>query len=238
MTPPADTARYKNHRFPGEIISHGVWLSSRFTLSSRDVQALLFERGIDVSHEAIRQWCRKFGQDDANRLRRRRPQPGDKWYLDAVFLTINGKRHSLWRAVDQDENVLDILVQSRRNKQAAKKCFRTLLKGCQYVPRVIITDKLKSDGAAKREILPGVAHRQSRYLNNRCENSHRPTRHRAYRMQGFKSAGHAQRFLSVYGPIARHFRPRRHLLSASEYREEMRNRFARWAVITGTERAA
>jgi putative transposase len=139
------------------------------------VEELLFERGITVSHEAIRQWCRKFGQDYANRLRRQRPQPGDTWHLDEVFLTINGKRHYLWRAVDQDDNVLDILVQSRRNKQAAKKFFRKLLKGLRYVPRVIITDKLKSYGAAKRDILPGVEHRQSRYLNNRCENSHRPT---------------------------------------------------------------
>ena len=114
MPPPADPARYKNHRFPGEIISHGVWLYYRFTLSYRDVQELLFERGITVSHEAVRQWCRKFGQDYANRLRRRRPQPGDKWHLDEVFLTINGERHYLWRAIDQDDNVLDILVQSRR----------------------------------------------------------------------------------------------------------------------------
>jgi putative transposase len=158
--------------------------------------------------------------------------------LDEVFLTINGQRHYLWRAVDQDDNVLDILVQSRRNKQAAKKFFRKLLKGCQCVPRVMITDKLKSYGAAKREILPGVEHRQSRYLNNRCENSHRPTRQREYRMQGFKSPGHAQRFLSAYGPIAQHFRPRRHRLSASEYRAEMGKRFQSWADITGTERAA
>ena len=120
------------------------------------MQELLLERGIDVSHEAIRQWCRKFGKDYANRLRRRRPQPGDKWYLDEVFLTINGERHYLWRAVDQDDNVLDILVPRRRNKQAAKKFFRKLLNGLRYVPRVIITDKLKSYGVAKREILPGV----------------------------------------------------------------------------------
>jgi putative transposase len=237
MTPPADTERYTNH-FPGEIISHRAWRYYHFTLSYRDVQELLFERGIDVSHEAIRTWCRKFGQDYANRLRRRRPQPGDKWHLDDVCVTINGKRHYLWRAVDQDDNVLDILVQSRRNKQAAKKFFRKLLKGLPYVPRVVITDKLKRYGAAKREILPGVEHRQSRYLNNRCENSHRPTRQREYRMQGFKSAGRAQRFLSAYGPIAQHFRPRRHLLSAPVYRQEMRQRFARWAEITGTERAA
>ena len=228
MTPPADTERYKNHRFPGEIISHGVWLYYRFPLSYRDVEELLFERGI----------IRKFGQAYANQLRRRRPCPGDKWHLDEVFLTIHGQRHYLWRAVDQDDNVLDILVQSRRNKQAAKKFFRKLLKGCQYVPRVIITDKLKSYGAAKREILPGVEHRQSRYLNNRCENSHRPTRQREYHMQGFKSPGHAQRFLSAYGPIAQHFRPRRHLLSASVYRQEMRKRFESWAEITGTEWAA
>ena len=238
MTPPASTERYKSHRFPSEIISHGVWLSYRFTLSSRDVQELLFERGIDVSHEAIRQWCRKFGQDDANRLQRRRPQPGDKWYLDEVCLTIHGEHHYLWRAVDQDDTVLDILVQRRRNKQAAKQFFRKLLKGLQSVPRVIITDKLKSYGAAKREILPGVEHRQSRSRNNRCEHSHRPTRQRAYRMQGFQSAGHAQHFLSAYGPIAQHFRPRRHLLSAAEYRQEMKNRWASWAEITGTKRAA
>ena len=238
MTPPTDPARCKKHRFPGEIISHGVWLSYRFPLSYRDVQEILCERGIDVTHEAIRQWCLKFGQDYANPLKHRRAQPGDKWHLDEGFLTINGKRHYLWRAVDQDDNVLDILVQSRRNKQAAKKFCRKLLKGVQYVPRVIITDKLKSYGAAKREILPGVEHRQSRYLNNRCENSHRPTRQREYRMQGFTSAGHAQRFLSAYGLITQHLRPHRHLFSAPEYRQEMRKRFASWAEITGTKRAA
>ena len=221
MTPPVNTERYKNHRFPGEIISHGVWLYYRFTLSYRDVQELLFARGIDVTYEAIRQWRFKFGQDYANQLRRRRPRPGDKWHLDEVFLFIRGQWHYLWRAVDQDGNVLDILVQGRRNKKAAKKFFRKLLKGLQYVPRVVITDKLKSYGAAKREILPGVEHRQSRYLNNRCENSHRPTRQRERRLQGFKSAGHAQRFLSAFGPIFQHFRPRRHLLSAAEYRDEM-----------------
>jgi putative transposase len=155
-----------------------------------------------------------------------------------VFLRIKGQRHSLWRAVDQADNVRDILVQRRRNKQAAKKFFRKWLKGLTYVPRVIITDKLKSYGAAKREMLPGIEHRQSRYLNNRCENSHRPTRQRERCMQGCKSAGHAQRFLSAYGPMAQHFRPRRHLLSASKYRAEMGHRFASWGQITGTERAA
>jgi putative transposase len=237
MTPAANPEYYKNHRFPPEIISHAVWLYFRFTLSYRDVEEMLLARGIRVTYEAIRKWCRKFGQDYANQIRRRRPRTGDKWHLDEVFLTINGERHYLWRAVDQDDNVLDILVQSRRNKKAAKKFFRKLLKGLQYVPRVVITDKLKSYGAAKRELLPGVEHRQSRYLNNRCENSHRPTRQRERRMQGFKSAGHAQRFLSAFGPIFQHFRPRRHLLSASEYRDEMRNRFESWAEITGTKGA-
>ena len=158
--------------------------------------------------------------------------------IDEVFLTISGERHYLWHAVDQDGNVLDILVQSRRNKPAAKKFFRKLLKGLTYVPRVLITDKLKSYGAAKREMLPGVEHRQHRYLNNRAENSHQPTRQRERRMQGFKSAGHAQRFLSAYGPIAQHFRPRRHLFSAPVYRQEMKQRLQIWAEITGTERAA
>ena len=238
MTPPADTKRYKNHRFPGEIISHGVWLYYRFTLSYRDVQELLFACGIDVTYEAIPHWCLKFGQVYANRLRRRRPQPGDPWHLDEVFLTIKGKRHYLWRAVDQDDNVLDILVQSRRNKKAAKTFFRKLLKGLRYVPRVVITDQLKGYSAAQREILPGVEHRQSRYLNHRCENSHRPTRQRERRIQGFKSPGHAQRFLSAYGPMAQHFRPRRHLLSASAYRQEIGNRFVSWAEMRDTKRAA
>jgi putative transposase len=191
-----------------------------------------------VTYEAIRKWCRKFGQPYANQLRRRRPRPGDKWHLDEVFLTIKGEHHYLWRAVDQDGNVLDILVQRRRDKRAAKKFFRKLLKGLAYVPRVVITDKLKSYGAAKREILPGVEHRQHRYLNNRAENSHQPTRQRERHMQRFKSPGHAQRFLSAYGPIAQHFRPRRHRLAAPAYRQELRNRFQIWQAITASALAA
>ena len=238
MTTPATANPYKQHRFPGEIISHAVWLYFRFPLSHRDVEELLLVRGIIVSYEAIRKWCRKFGQQYANHLRRRRPRAGDKWHLDEVFITINKQRHYLWRAVDQDGNILDILVQRRRNKHAAKKFFRKRLKGCQYVPRVIITDKLKSYCAAKREILPGIEHRQHRYLNNRAENSHQPTRQRERRMQGFKSPGHAQRFLAAYGPIAQHFRPRRHRFSAPEYRQAMRQRCQVWSEITGTATAA
>ena len=237
MTPPT-TPLYKRHRFPAEIISHCVWLYFRFSLSYCDVDEMMSERGVLLSHEAVRYWCRKFGQAYANQLRRRRPRPSDKWHMNEAFLTINGVRYYLWRAVDQDDNVLDILVQSRRNKQAAKKFFKKLLKGLRYVPRVLITDKLKSYAAAKREVMPGVEHRQHRYLNNRCENSHRPTRERERRMQRFKSPGHAQRFLSAYGPIAQHFRPRRHLLAASAYREKMRQRFQTWREITGTDMAA
>jgi putative transposase len=206
-------------------------------LSYRGVEELLFTRGVLVTYEAIRQWCRTFGQSYANELRRRRPRPGGRWHLDGVFLTIRGARHYLWRAVDRDGRVLDTLVQRRRNKKAAKTFFRKRLKGLTHVPRVIITDQLKGYGAAKRALLSGVEHRQSRSLNNRCEHSHRPTRRREYRMRGLKSAGHAQLFLSTYGPVAQHFRPRRHLLVAAAYREGMRHRFASWAATTGTERA-
>jgi putative transposase len=234
----ATTTPYKRHRFPGEIISHGVWLYFRFCLSYRDVEELLFARGVIVSYEAIRKWCRKFGQRYANELRHRGPKPGDKWHLDEVFLTIRGTRHYLWRAVDQDGHILDILVQRRRDKHAAKTFFRKLLKGCQYVPRVIVTDKLASYGAAKRELLPSVEHRQHRYLNNRAENSHQPTRQREHTMRRFKSPGHAQRFLAAYGPIASHFRPRRHRLRARHYRQEIIQRFQSWREITGTLMAA
>jgi putative transposase len=236
-TPPASNP-YKRHRFPAEIISHCVWLYFRFCLSYRDVEELMAERGIILTYEAVRYWCRKFGQAYANQLRRRCPRPGDKWHLDEVFLSIHGQRHYLWRAVDQDGHILDILVQRQRDRKAAKRFFRKLLKGLTYVPRVVITDKLKSYGAALREILPGVEHRQHRYLNNRAENSHQPTRQRERRMGRFKSPGHAQRFLSAYGPIASHFRPRRHRCSAPEYRQEMAQRFRIWQEITGTTMAA
>jgi putative transposase len=238
MNPPLSPNLYKRHRFPAEIISHCVWLYFRFCLSYRDVEELMAQRGVILTYEAVRYWCRKFGQAYAHQLRRRRPRPGDKWHLDEVFLTTQGERHYLWRAVDQDGNILDILVQRRRDKRAAKRFFRKLLKGLTYVPRVIITDQLKSYRAALREILPDVEHRQHRYLNNRAENSHQPTRQRERRMGRFKSPGHAQRFLSAYGPIAQHFRPRRHRLPALEYRQQMAQRFQTWREITGTALAA
>ncbi len=229
---------YKGFRFPSDIISHAVWLYFRFSLSFRDVEELLAQRGVAASYETVRQWCLKFGQTYANELRRRRPRCGDMWHLDEVVLTIRGQKHFLWRAVDQDGNVLDILVQSRRNKQAAKKFFRKLLKGLEYVPRVIVTDKLKSYAAAKREILASVEHRQHKRLNNRAENSHQPTRLREKKMRRFKSAGHAQRFLSAFSPISGHFQPRRHRLSAKEYRGLLQGRFQVWNEITGVKQAA
>ena len=229
---------YKGFRFPQEIISHAVWLYHRFSLSFRDVEEFLYSRGVAVTYETVRQWCRKFGQTFANQLRRRRAQPGDKWHLDEVFLKINGKTHYLWRALDQNGNVLDILVQSRRNKTAAKKFFRKLLKGCRYVPRVIITDRLGSYGAAMREVLPSVEHRRSRYLNNRAENSHQPTRTRERRMRRFKSAGRAQRFLSAFGPIRQRFCPRRHRFNVEDYRQERGHRFQTWNEIIGAGVAA
>ncbi|MCZ1021144.1 IS6 family transposase [Streptomyces noursei] len=223
---------YKGHRYPVEIISHCVWLYFRFPLSFREVEELMLERGVVVSYETIRRWCAKFGQDYANRLCRRRRRPGDTWHMDEVFIKINGVIHYLWRAVDQDGNVLDILVQPRRNAKAAKKFFRRLLKELEYVPRVIVTDRLRSYDAAHRTVMPSVEHRSSKYLNNRAENSHQPTRQRERTMRRFRSAGGAQRFLSAFSGISPHFRPRRHLLTARDYRTEMHHRFTTWREAT------
>src|SRR4051794_15798066 len=167
MTTPVSPS-YAGYRFPAEVISHAVWLYFRFPLSLRMVEEMLAARGIIVSHESVRQWARKFGQAFANRIRRRLPAAGDKWHLDEVVVKIAGKKHWLWRAVDQDGIVLDVLVQSRRDKGAAKRLLRKLLKRQCRAPRVMITDKLASYGAAKREIMPGIEHRQHKGLNNRA----------------------------------------------------------------------
>jgi putative transposase len=199
---------------------------------------MLAMRGVALTYETVREWCLKFGQTYANGLRRKAPRPGDRWHLDEVFLKINGRLHYLWRAVDQDGDALDILVQRRRDKKAAKKFFRKLLKGLQYVPRVIITDKLKSYSAARAEVMPGVEHLQQKYQNNRAENSHQPTRLRERVMRRFKSPGHAQRFLSAFGIITSHFRVGRHLYAASGYRVVMKLRFALWEEVVGAQAAA
>jgi putative transposase len=196
------------------------------------VEEMLAARGILVSHETIRQWALKFGQSFANKIRRRLPAPGDKWHLDEVVISIAGKKHWLWRAVDQHGAVLDILVQSRRNAKAAKPLLRKLLKKQGVTPRVMITDKLASYGAEKREIMPGVEHRQHKGLNNRAENSHQPTRRRERIMKRFKSAGQAQRFLSVHDQVANLFR-RPANTNAGEHRRARAKAFTTWANITG-----
>jgi putative transposase len=206
---------------------------------SRNVREFGRNSGYEVigPYESIRQWCLKFGAGFADKLRRRRPRPGDKWHLDEVFIRIGGVLHYLWRAVDQDGVVLDILMQSRRDAGAAKRFFKRLLKGLQYVPRVLITDKLRSYGVAKRELLPGVEHRKSRYLN-RAANSHRPTRRRERQMQRFKSSPQAQRFLSAHAFIYGHFHPRRHRMAAGRYRASRATAFKVWQQETCAQAVA
>jgi putative transposase len=217
---------YHRHRFPAEIIGHCVWLYFRFALSFRDVEEMLAMRGVALTYETVREWCLKFGQAYANGLRRKSHRPGDRWHLDEVFLKINGRLHYLWRSVDQDGEVLDILVQSHRDKKAAKKFFRRLLKRLRYVPRAIITDKLRSYSAARVEVMPSVAHLQQKHQNNRAENSYQATRLRERVMRKFNPAGNAQRFLWALGIITSHFRPGRHLCTVGVYRQMMRRRFA------------
>ena len=233
---PVDPAVYRRHRFPAEIISHAVWLYFRFHLSHRDVEELLAERGIQVSYEAIRLWCRKFGRAYAEQLRRRQPGPADKWHVDEMQLKIRGQKYWLWRAVDQDGLVLDILVQERRNEQAAIAFLQRVLAVAGGEPRVIITDKLASYLPAVKRVLPTAEHRRHKGLNHRAENSHLPVRKRERILQWFKSAGHAQRFLEPFGAVCNQFRPRRHRLSAHHYREVMRNRFGIWREVVGTAR--
>lgn len=227
---PTSVSRYHRHRFPAEVISHCVWLYFRFTLSFRDVEELLAMRGVSLSYETVREGCLKFGQTYANSLRRRSPRPGDQWHLDEVFMRINGRLHNLRRAVDQDGDVLDILVQRHRDKKAAKEFFRKLLKGLRCDPALIITDKSRSY-TAKEEVLPSVGHYQGNWLNNRVENSHQPTRLRDGVMRRFKSAGHAQRFLSALGIITTLFRVGRHHYTAPGYRKVMKLRFAVWQEV-------
>jgi putative transposase len=231
-------SRYTGHRFPPEVIGHAIWLYFRFPLSLRMVEEMLAVRGIAVSHETVRQWARKFGQAFANQIRRRLPCPGDKWHLDEVVITIAGKRHWLWRAVDQDGMVLDVLVQSRRDQRAAKRLLRKLLKRQGRAPRVLVTDKLASYPAAKQELMPGVEHRRHKGLNNRAENSHQPTRRRERQMKRFKSPGQAQRFLSAHDQINNLFQLRRDHVTATAYRTARAQAFVIWAEVAGAKAAA
>jgi len=226
-----DVSRLKGHRFPRTVIGYAVWAYHRFALSLRDVEDLLAERGVIVSYETIRVWVAKFGTQIAKKVRRDRPGPADKWHLDEVVLKINGVRQWLWRAVDANGDVLDILVQSRRDTAAARRFMRKLFKRWG-LPRVMVTDKLGSYSAAKAKLAPGVEHRRHKGINNAAEASHRHTRRREKIMGRFKSPRHAQRFLSVHDQTAAIFRPRRHRLSARSYRHARHDAFEIWADYT------
>ena len=234
----AASSSYKGHPYPPEIIAHCVWLYHRFPLSFREVEELMLTRGVVVSYETIRQWCAKFGQPYANQLRRRGRRPGDKWHLDEVFIRINGTIHYLWRAVDQHGNVLDILVQPRRNAVGAKKFFRKLLKGLQYVPRVIVTDGLSSYRVAHRELMASVA--ASPVEVSEQSSRELPPADPATRA-GDETLHIDRARATVPVRVQRHLaalRPRRHLLSAADYRQVMADRFAVWNEITGVATTA
>ena len=224
---------YKRHRFPPDVIRHAVWLYFRFTLSLRDVEALLAERGIEVSYETIRCWTQKFGVWFAWNLRRSRPKPTGRWHLDEMVVTIGGQQMFLWRAVDDEGEVLDMLVQRRRNKRAAARLLRKLLKNQGIHPEAIVTDKLGSYGAAAKAV--GLADRHEPGglpQDNRAENSHRPIRRRERKQQRFKSQGSAQRFLSTHGAVYNTFNLQPHLISRAGRRTLLAGAHAVWANAT------
>ena len=219
---------YKRFRFPSVIIQYSVWLYYRFNLSHRDIEDLLAERGINVTYEAIRLWCNRFGPKYAARLKRKHRGYGDTFFIDEVFIRIDGKQYYLWRAVDQDGEVVDVFLQKRRDAAAAKRFFKRLLKKHQAEPRKIVTDKLRSYGVAHRELIPDTIHDTSQYANNRAELSHQPTWVRERCMRRFKSIVQAQRFLGVHSAVYNLFNLGRHLVSASHYRLFRVRAFACW----------
>lgn len=219
---------YKRHRFPPDIISYAVWLCYRFNLSHRDIEDLLAERGITVSREAIRLWCIKFGALYARRLKRRHRGYGDTFYIDEAFVRIKGKQHYLWRAVDQDGEVVDVYLQAKRDGAAAKRFFKRLLRNHGSEPRKIVTDKLRSYGVAHRELIPETIHSTKQYENNRAEQSHEATRVRERGMRRFKSLKQAQRFVTAHAALHNLFNLGRHLVSASHYRNLRISAFADW----------
>lgn len=222
---------YKRHRFPPDIISYVVWLYHRFNLSHRDIEDLLAERGIMVSYETIRLWCIKFGAKYARRLKRKHRGYGDTFYIDEVFVKISGKQHYLWRAVDQDGEVVDVYLQGKRDGVAAKRFFKRLLRSHGSEPRRIVTDKLRSYGVAHRELMPDVIHDTSQYANNRVEQSHEATRARERGMKKFKSVRQAQRFLSAHAAVSNLFNLGRHLVRAQHYRDLRMSAFAEWSRV-------
>lgn len=233
MTSALSPSLYRRHRFPREVIAQAVWLYFRFPLSLRMVEEMLAARGVDVTYETIPRWAEKFGRDFAGAMRRRAPQRGDKWHMDEVVVSIAGTKHWLWRAVDQDGFVLDVLVQRRRDRKAARRLMRKLLKKTARTPRVIITDKLASYGAAKKDMRLNVGHRSHKGLNNRAENSHQPTRRRERIMKRFKSARQAQRFLSIHDQLANLFHlPHPEHQTAATRRSHRAEAIAVWREIT------
>jgi putative transposase len=225
---------YKRHRFPPEIIQYAVWLYHRFNFSYQDIEDLLAERGIVVSYESIRLWCNKFGPRYARRLRRRHQGFGDTFYIDEVFVKIDGRQHYLWRAVDQDGEVVDVFLQRRRDSKAAKRFFKRLLNSHRDEPRKIVPDKLRSYGVAHRDLIPDTTHDTARYANDPAELSHQPTRVRERVMRRFKSVHQAQRFLSTHAAVYNHFNLGRHLVSAKHYRVFRQRAFASWNCAAAT----
>jgi putative transposase len=232
-----DTISYAGYRFPPDVISYAVWLYYRFPLSLRMVEELLAARGIELTYETVRRWAVKFGLGIARRIRSTALARGDKWHLDEVVVTINGKNHWLWRAVDQHGAVLDGLVQSRRDRHAARRLMRKLLRKHGRAPRVLVTDKLRSYAAANRDLGINVEHRQHKGLNNRAENSHQPTRVREKVMRRFKSARHLQRFASVHDQVANLFSHCRYHTDAKEKRALRIQAFEAWESLTGAPMA-
>ncbi|QND54558.1 IS6 family transposase (plasmid) [Phyllobacterium sp. 628] len=227
------TSLYHRHRFPAEIIAEAVWLYFRFPLSFRMVEDMLAYKGIIVSHKTVREWAEKFGRQYATLIRRRTPRLGDKWHLDEAVITIKGERHYLWRAVDQNGFVLEVLVQKRRDTRAAKRFIRKLLTGQGAAPRVMVTDKLRSYAAAHRIIgLTVCDHRRHKGLNNRAENSHQPLRRRERVMKRFKSARHLQRFASIHDPIYNLHHFPRNQFSSANYRDLRQAAASVWREIT------
>jgi putative transposase len=224
---------YKRHRFPAQIIAHAVWLYFRFPLSLRLVEEMLLERGIVVSYETVRRWAIKFGPEYARRIKRKRPSRRDIWHLDEVVVTIAGKKHWLWRAVDQDGYVLDEIIQTRRDTKAAKRLLKRLLKKQGCPPRRLITDKLGSYAAARRQIMPAVKHRSHKGLNNRAENSHLPLRRRERAMQGFRTPAGLQRFVNVFSAVRNLFVPPRSRRSALATHLHRLNAVGRWKSAAG-----
>src|SRR3712207_1059146 len=223
---------YARHQFPAEVIQHAIWLYLRFTLSYRDVEELLAERGIEISYETVRRWVLKFGPAFARNLRRLRPKPAGTWHLDEMVVSIQGRRMYLWRAVDSEGEVLDLLVQSNRNTAAALRLMRRLLKKQGYAPDELVTDKLGSYGAARRELRLSARHEQGLRKNNRAENSHQPIRRRERKQQRFKSAGSAQRFLSMHAAVHNTFNLQRHLVSRRTLRTFMAEVAQAWQYAT------